>query len=354
MYAKILEKLEKRKLEGTLRSLSFLDSMEDFYSNDYLGLAKINFNHSSNGSTGSRLLSGNTTRMTKFEEQIAAYFAAPQALYFGSGYQANLGFFSSVPQRDELVIYDQEIHASIRDGLRLGLAKALSFRHNDLDHLDFILKKEKPGAFIAVEGLYSMSGTFSNVHEILRIAEKYQSKVIIDEAHSAGVSGLENRGLSFEIEHPQLFARIVTFGKAYGAHGAVILGNEVLKNYLINFCRPFIYTTAPPESSMEWVIRNVQLAGETMNKQRCQENLDFFRSLVPNNILVSDAQSPIQMLRFSEERSLNQIVESCWDQQLACKAIYTPTVAPGEEGLRINLHAFNDMEKIKLLARIVS
>jgi 8-amino-7-oxononanoate synthase len=189
MDAKLLDKLKARKQEGTLRSLSCLDGMIDFYSNDYLGLSKQThlLNHSIAGSTGSRLISGNSVEAERCETFLADYFGVESSLVFNSGYDANLGFFGSVPQKGDTIIYDQFIHASVRDGIRLSNAKAYSFEHNSIEDLENKIQRAEGTVYVAVESLYSMDGDISPLERIAEICVKYGVYLIVDEAHAAGV-----------------------------------------------------------------------------------------------------------------------------------------------------------------------
>jgi len=251
------ERLARRAESNALRSLHETRDLVDFTSNDYLGFAR-----SSNlremvdaalrdrpdlplGSTGSRLLSGHTQLHAEIEEEVATFHRAESSLIFNSGYDANIGLFSSVPQRSDTVLYDQLVHASVRDGLRLGLAKAYSFRHNDLAHLETRLRRAVGTCFVAVESVYSMDGDCAPLREIVELVQHYDAYLIVDEAHATGVFGTEGRGRVVENSlQDMVFARLHTFGKALGVHGAAVVGSRTLKNYLINFARSFIYTTS--------------------------------------------------------------------------------------------------------------
>ncbi len=188
MDERLLNKLLKRKEEGTLRSLSSFEEMIDFFSNDYLGLAQVSHeNNLSHGATGSRLISGTSSLILEAEKELASFFKEESALFFNSGYDANLGFFSSVPQRGDTIIYDELIHASVRDGVRLSFANHLSFAHNDVDDLERKIKQANGSVYVAIESLYSMDGDLSPLRKIQQLCDKHNAYLIIDEAHSSGV-----------------------------------------------------------------------------------------------------------------------------------------------------------------------
>jgi 8-amino-7-oxononanoate synthase len=247
----IEKKLAERQLAGNYRTLKTIGLPVDFCSNDYLGFARSPLlknkieneigDFVSNGSTGSRLLSGNSAYTEDLEKYIAILHQSEAGLIFNSGYDANLGLFSSLPQRGDTVITDELIHASIIDGARLSYANRYTFKHNDLGSLEAKLKQAKGNCFVAVESVYSMDGDTPPLNEIAALTLKYDAHLIVDEAHAVGLYGF---GLVATDLQKQVFARVVTFGKALGCHGAIVLGSNLLRQYLINFARSFIYTTA--------------------------------------------------------------------------------------------------------------
>ena len=244
------KKLRERQQANALRVLRLNDDKIDFCSNDYLGIVKnkliedsiINKNLS-HGSTGSRLLSGNYKLIEETEKIIADFHDAEEGLIFNSGYDANIGLLSSVPQKGDVIIYDQLSHASIRDGIRLSFADSFSFLHNDVDDLEKKLSaaaKPQQNIFVVTESVFSMDGDMAPLKEISKLCEKYNAALIVDEAHATGVVGEKGEGLVQHLDLQQkCFARLHTFGKACGCHGAVILGSTQLKKYLINFARTF-------------------------------------------------------------------------------------------------------------------
>lgn len=350
MSNKLQHKLKIREEEGTLRSLSCYEGMIDFISNDYLGLSHFSLSENYKGATGSRLISGNSKVIEECESNLAELFSASDALCFNSGYDANLGFFSTVPQAGDVVFYDEEIHASVRDGLRLSRARNFAFKHNDINHLEELLVKFKSSdtIFIATEGLFSMNGDVAKVEELLSVAEKFNAILVIDEAHSCGVLGEMGKGLLAQLNDSVV--KLVTFGKAYGGHGAVILSSTLIKEYLINFCRTFIYTTALPIESYKRMIEVVQNDCSN-NRKLLQKNIEYFRSKI-NLDLISSEVSPIQIIRGSKD-FLKELEGRLKSNNVAAKIIYPPTVKEGEECLRICLHSFNSRKEIDLLISLI-
>ncbi|MDQ6479451.1 aminotransferase class I/II-fold pyridoxal phosphate-dependent enzyme [Dyadobacter sp. LHD-138] len=341
-----------------LRSLKAPKKGIDFYSNDYLGLTHNNEFHTLLleaintdpsllvGATGSRLISGNSACTMQTEAFIAAKHKAAAALLFPSGFMANLALFSSVPKRGDTLLMDEFIHRSVRDGARLSAAQGYRFRHNDLNHLEQLLKKSKGTTFIAIESLYSMEGDFADLETIVALAERYQSALIVDEAHAFGVFGY---GL---VAHKDLqervFATVITYGKAMGLHGSAILGSHSLISYLVNFAAAFIYTTALNDfhavslrKGYEFLAHYPELA-QTLQ----QRILEFRTSGIP---LLSAANSPIQTLLVPSSTAARALQMELEKQQLLTFAVVSPTVKAGTERLRICLHAFNTQAELDQL-----
>lgn len=346
-------KLITRKKEGSLRSLSLLSQAEDFFSNDYLSMAQISDqtrDFSPQGSTGSRLLSGNSRAAMEAEAALAEFFGTASALVFNSGYDANVGLLSSLPQRGDTILYDALVHASARDGIRLSQAKALSFRHNDVSDLHRLLEKSSGTVFVVIESLYSMDGDFAPLLEIATLCQKYQALLIVDEAHTGGVFGENGRGWCAELGvESSVFARLITFGKAYGTHGAAVLGSAELTDYLVNFARSFIYTTALPPEHYTHILHQVRRVAGSNARSSLQAKIALFRSSFDPQVLPSAAQSPIQVIPCSGVARCQTQAAALQALGFAVKPILSPTVAAGSERLRICLHLHNTDQAIQRL-----
>lgn len=377
---KLKNKLEKRQQENAFRQLGKSNHLVDFSSNDYLGFswAKDIFDKASkvlveqnsiqNGATGSRLLSGNHKLYQIVEQQISGFHNSETALIFNSGYDANLGFFSCVPQRNDVVFYDEYCHASIRDGITMSHAKAFKFKHNDLTNLEEILKQvqNENDIYIVTESVFSMDGDSPDLTELSQITKKYDAKLIIDEAHAVGVFGENGKGLISQLQlEDSVFARIITFGKALGAHGAAVLCNQDLKDYLINFSRPFIYTTALPPHSLATIKTSYdELFSQNDNKiaqiKTLQSNITFFNSEIERlklQRLFIESHSAIHCCVISGNENVKRIAQELQNHGFDVKAILSPTVAKGKERLRLCLHSYNSSEEmtkvLELLATFV-
>lgn len=352
----LLAKLQDRKQNNSFRTLDDQHHLVDFYSNDYLGLAKWeNDQKGELGSTGSRLISGNYQRTEVIERELADFFNQEAGLFFNSGYDANLGFFSCIPQKGDTVLYDQFIHASVRDGLKMGLATAFSFKHNDLTDLKTKLERAKGTVYVVVESVYSMDGDFSPLEEIAEICENHNAFLVVDEAHAGGIFGPNGRGMVTELKlDERIFAKSITFGKAYGSHGALILGNVVLKDFLINFSRPLIYTTALSPHAQERINAVVKKsAGMETERDALKKNIHLFRNLVSHsNFQIGESESPIQLVFVSRNEAAKQLAYKINQAGFAVKAILHPTVAEGSERLRICIHSFNTEQEIEDLAKL--
>lgn len=361
----LVQAIEERKRKGLFRSLKSDYPSIDFSSNDYLGFSKegliekkikqLGLSTSSSGSSGSRLISGNSQFTEKLENEIAEFHSAESALLFNSGYDANVGLISSIPTKRDLVLYDELVHASIHDGVRLSFAKSYKIRHNDVEHLKRMIERNLPvvdTVYVVVESVYSMDGDCAPLKEIVRLCDNKKVFLIVDEAHAIGVFGNNGRGLCNELGiENKCFARVYTYGKAMGCHGAAVVGNDTLRDYLINFARSFIYTTALPLNSLYCIKAAYELLGEEKNSKALRENIKYFRSLTNDFI---DSSSAIQCKLFPGNHNVDVIEKKFEKAGMFVKGIKSPTVKEGAERVRICLHAFNTKEEINSIAEIIN
>lgn len=366
--------LEKRAALGNLRKLSLSGVKADFSSNDYLGFAASgllnrmvrdveNTMEAQNGSGGSRLLTGNSLFAEELELFLAKYFGTKAALIFNSGYDANIGLFSSLPQRGDTILYDEHIHASVHDGMRLSRADSFAFRHNDTHHLEERLKNARGNIFVAVETVYSMDGDKAPLKEIAALCREKSAHLIADEAHATGVFGkglTEESGLGSKV-----FARIHTFGKALGCHGAVVVGSTKLRNYLINYARSFIYTTALPLHSLLTIRCALNLLDNSKDVvNKLHNNIHYFQENIPthepplrgrghSSLFTLHSPSlpltPIQNLIVPGNDNVRQLAALLQSKDLDVRPIMSPTVPKGKERLRISLHSYNTEPEINKL-----
>ncbi|WVW83853.1 hypothetical protein I302_105875 [Kwoniella bestiolae CBS 10118] len=403
--ARLGKLLQGRKEKNRFRSFKEYDTspssgLVDFSSNDYLSLtsspalrksylARLSSTPSIFGSTGSRLLSGCTPSHSSLEGRFQRFFHSPSALLFNSGWDANVSFFATVPQSTDWVVYDELVHASVHSGLRASrvpVERRVAFNHNDPDDLENALKRitsegsstDKSTVFIALESLYSMDGDFSPLPSLLDILGRYVPRerqcVVVDEAHSTGVYGDQGRGIVHALGEEteggggkgRVDVRLMTFGKAVGCSGAVLLCSPTVRSFLINFARPLIFSTALPHSTimaLECVWDVLQSEEGDQRRQSLMVLSSHIRTLLdqllsrtppkilhlppdpiipfPNaSILPPIPGSPILGLLTPTPHALAAFL---LDKGFIVRPVVPPTVPPGGERVRICLRA--GMEK---------
>jgi 8-amino-7-oxononanoate synthase len=339
-----------RENANALRKLKLLSGLSDFSSNDYLGFAKsFVSNHSPEanlGSGGSRLISGNSQQAEQAEDFLAAQLNAQASLIFNSGYDANLGLFSSLPKENAILFFDKLVHASIHDGIKLSGLPAFSFKHNNVRHLEQLIEKANGTIFVAIESLYSMEGDAAPLDQFIDLVDRYQIHLIVDEAHAFGIFGANGRGFTTESNYAsKCFARVYTFSKAVGYHGACVVGSQLLKNYLINTARSFIYSTALPPSTYCQIQNSVEaVMNASQSRQALHENIKFFKKLQQDSSffdMCSSNSGPIQWIRIPEQENTVRFANFMHENGIDVRAILPPTVPPKQSRIRINLHSFN-------------
>lgn len=366
------KKLQERIQTDSLRVLPVSSNAVDFSSNDYLGFAKDQslFQEvhqfltdrllKENGATGSRLLSGNYFLYAETEDYIAEFHKMEATLIFNSGYDANIGFFSAVPQRNDVVLYDELCHASIRDGIQMGLAQSFKFKHNDFSDLKRLLQKFKnqkqqadSQIYVVTESVFSMDGDRPNLPELIALTQEFQALVVIDEAHALGIMGPNGVGYVQEQGlQDQVFARIVTFGKALGGHGAAILGSNSLKHYLVNFARSFIYSTGlSPHTVATIYLAYQKLKVSSPEREALFGNIHCFQETALDLFGLQQPQSPIQSIIIPGNELVKWVASQLQQSGFDVKPILSPTVPKGAERLRFCLHSYNTREEIKEVLR---
>jgi 8-amino-7-oxononanoate synthase len=396
----------RRRARGILRQLptpATSVNLVDFSSNDYLGLARSRklfdlIQHESRlhadasmpelpleelsscpvliGSGGSRLLSGNSSLAESIETDLAKFHERPAALVFSSGYAANLGVMSCIPQKEHVVVYDELAHNSTQEGLKLGRqCLACTFRHNDCDSLESVLedlyrqgKLSAPGcALIVVESVYSMDGDLCPLERVFELAQAYGAKVIVDEAHATGLYGVGGRGRVHALglnSHSALLCAVHTFGKALGVHGGAVLCSDQLRLFLINYARPFIYTTAPSVHSLIAIRCSYRLQ-EAASTERARvfglvelllKALTDRGVAGPNPLrrsMLLGGASPILAILVPGSDRVSIAAALLQDHGFDVKAVQPPTVKEGTERLRVCLHSFNTTGQVEDFAHHV-
>lgn len=352
--------ISERIANNSLRRLSLIDEGKiDFCSNDYLGLARSEIvqlglqealqKNELHGATGSRLISGNHASTEAFERFLAEFHQAESALLFNSGYVANQGLISCVADRHDTILYDQLVHASLREGVQYAHAASFAFRHNNVTHLEERLKKAKGNVFVVVESIYSMDGDEAPLEIMALLCAQYEAYLIVDEAHATGVYGDQGRGLVNALGlESKIWARVYTFGKALGSHGAAIVGTNILRDYLVNFSKPFIYTTALPAYHFAGVWQAYKMMITEGLTEKLQQLIHFFLHQIPPALQSSfiPSNSAIQCFLLPGNERVKQAAATLQSAGFAVMPILYPTVPAGQERLRICLHTYNSQAEI--------
>ncbi len=346
-YERMLSQLEQK---GRRRALAQQSGI-DFTSNDYLGLAgspRLKTAMAAAlergvavGAGGSRLLRGNHPEHEALEVEATAFFRSEQALFFGSGYAANVAILSTLPQRGDIIVRDALVHASTHEGIAISRAEAIAVSHNNVDAFDDTIRKwRKAGGtghpWIAVESLYSMDGDRAPLVELAELADRHHGFLLIDEAHATGVYGADGRGLSADLEGRDNIVVLHTCGKALGTAGALVTGNRVLCDFLINRARPFIYATAPSPLLAASVREALKiLTDEPERREQLLQLIAFANEQLAGRLGIEGSGSQILPVIIGDNGRSVRIAERMQAQGFDIRAIRPPTVAEGTARLRI-------------------
>ncbi|MET0308419.1 MAG: 8-amino-7-oxononanoate synthase [Sphingomonas sp.] len=337
----------------------------DFASNDYLGLARSDRLRAAVadaaaeglaiGSGGSRLLRGNDPEHEALEAEAAAFFQSEAALFFANGYMANVALLSTLPQKGDLIVHDEHVHASAHDGMRLGRAETARVIHNDADAFEAaILAWRGAGGtgrpWIAVESLYSMDGDMAPLDALAEIADRHDGFLLIDEAHATGVFGQDGRGLAERLHARENVITLHTCGKGLGCEGALVCGPRVVRDFLVNRGRSFIFTTAPSPLMARAVRESLRiLADEPERRQKLEDLVGVAeRELAACGIAPTGSQ--ILPLVLGDDARTMRVAETVQRAGFDVRGIRPPTVPPGTSRLRISLTLNVDASDIAALA----
>lgn len=324
----------------------------DFASNDYLGLAGSERLRQAvrdaverqvpTGSGGSRLLRGNAPEHMLLEEEAARFFGTGCAVFLGSGYCANTLLFSTLPQRGDLIVHDDLVHASAREGIRLARAEAAGFAHNDATAAaDAISRWRRKGGrgtpWIALESLYSMDGDRAPLSQFADLAAQTGAMLVIDEAHATGVFGTDGRGLAGELDGADNVISLKTCGKALGCEGALLVGPAPMRDFIVNRGRQFIFSTAPSPLMAAVVRESLRiLRDEPQRRERLHALVDHAaRGLARLGADTTD--TPIQRIVLGDDRRTMAAAAALQDRGFDVRGIRPPTVPAGTSRLRISL-----------------
>lgn len=359
------KKLEEFSKQDRLRSLKLPQGI-DLTSNDYLGMAVHPALRKATqealetidlGAMGSRLLRGHTEEHARLEDFAARYFSAEKSLFFATGFQANYALLATLPSRQDIIIYDEFIHASMRDGIQAGPAKAVKVKHNDLQSFEEALKKaqderrEDGMIWIAVESLYSMDGDFAPLKDLQKFAETYDAVMIVDEAHSTGVWGKDGKGFAHELKQENLVV-IHTCGKAIGVAGGLVCASADIIDYLINAARPFIFSTAPMPLQAFLVQKSLEIlasADGAARRQTLFKLIDYMRGLK-----IFKANSQIVPFILGDNAFTLKVANELQSNGFDIRAIRPPTVPENTARLRISLSTHIDEKTLNDLSLCLS
>ncbi len=348
-YDDLLAGLEQR---GRLRALA-LPAGHDFTSNDFLGLAgspelKAAIRSAldrgvSPGAGGSRLLRGNDPEHEILEEEAAAFFGAESALYFSTGFAANYALFAALPQRGDLVVHDALIHASVHDGMRAGRAEVAEAAHNDADAFEDRIRTWRAAGgrgrpWLAAESLYSMDGDRAPLRDLAAIAARYDGILVIDEAHATGVFGQDGKGLGADFEGRPDVISLHTCGKALGTAGALICGSRIFRDFMINFARSFIFSTAPSPLMAAAVRAALRLCkDQPRRREQLHWLIEYANGAIEARCGVKPSGSQILPVIAGADARATALAAAMRAQGYDIRAIRPPTVPEGTARLRIAL-----------------
>jgi 8-amino-7-oxononanoate synthase len=353
--------MERLKRAHRYRALALARGI-DFTSNDYLGLSRHPAlreaivaaleEDGTAGAGGSRLLRGHHEAHARLEEFAAGFFQAEKTLFFSSGFLANYALFSTLLERHDAVVFDERIHASVKEGIHACPAERFRARHNDVESFESAIRgaREKGArrVFIAVESVYSMDGDLAPLSELDAIARRNDAVLVVDEAHATGVFGARGRGLGEALQNPSWIS-VHTCGKALGVAGALICASAEAIELLINRARPFIYSTAPPPFLAAAVERALAFVDEEPWRRETVLKLARFahKHLAEETPFAGSQIIPIVL--GDEERSLN-VARALQENGFDVRAIRPPTVPEGTSRLRVSIHADHTESDILALA----
>ncbi|AGK59500.1 8-amino-7-oxononanoate synthase [Hyphomicrobium denitrificans 1NES1] len=362
-HERALDALQRR---GRLRSLDAPAGI-DFTSNDYLGLAQSQELADAVvaaiergvpvGAGGSRLLRGNHPEHKALEAEAARFFGAETALFFGGGFIANTALMATLPSRGDLIVYDELIHASVHDGMRLSKAETAAAKHNDPQSIEDAIKAWRASGgvgqpWIVVESLYSMDGDRAPIDDLAQLARRHDAMLIVDEAHATGVFGPQGRGLAAHLEGSANVITLHTCGKALGVMGALVLAPKTIRDFLVNRARAFIYATAPSPLVAAAVRAALEICRkEPERREKLHRLITFAESELKSKTQYAPSGSQIQPIIIGADASAVALASAMKSRGYDIRAIRPPTVPEGTARLRLTI-TLNTDETV--LSRLVT
>ncbi len=373
-FLDLQQRLNQRTDEGLLRERPVVQSAQknellvdgksliNFSGNDYLGLAnsetarqsvKENVELYGFGSGASHLICGHQQPHETLENELAAFMERDAALTFSSGYMANLAIIQCLSARGDVIIADKLNHASLIDGVKLSQATSRRYSHCDLTALERRLKNAPQNKFVVTDSVFSMDGDIAPLTEIVALCERYNAILIVDDAHGFGVLGETGKGCieHFGLNQKQLPVLMCTLGKSLGSYGAFISGEQVLVDYLIQFARSYIYTTAMPAMIAAASLENLKfLIHHPEINHRLKDNIQYFKSCCKQvKVFPMPSITAIQPVIIGDNKKLLRVNKQLKEAGILVAAIRPPTVAENSGRLRITLNAAHSRNDIKRL-----
>jgi 8-amino-7-oxononanoate synthase len=310
------------------------------------------------GAGASRLVSGTMTIHRRLEERLATFERSEACVLFGSGYLANAGAIGALAGRGDTIFSDELNHASIVDGCRLSRADVIVYRHRDVGHLDWLMRRHGGSGrwTIITDSVFSMDGDLAPLTEIVEIAREYGARTIVDEAHATGVLGPDGRGAIAQAGlEGEIDIVIGTLGKALGSYGAYACAHRQTIRYLLNTARSLIFSTAPPPPAVAGALAALQLLEERPHRvQRLRANARVLRrALSAEGIPARDTEMHIVPVIVGEERDASSLCEAALARGVFAQAIRPPTVAPGTSRLRLAVMASHTAEELREAVRAI-
>lgn len=338
----------------------------DFSSNDYLALKKHpkiteDFISCAKkygvGSGASALVSGYSSEHAKTEEVFAKWLGVDKAILFTSGYAANCGIIDALTNRSSVIFSDKLCHASLLDGIAFSKAKHHRYKHCDSQHLDYLAGRNKPD-FIVTESVFSMEGDLAPIHDLVKVANKYNAELLIDDAHGIGVLGKYGAGIANHcgLEQELFTCMTLPLGKAFNALGAIVAGRSEVIEAVLQFSKTYRYTTALPPAICGAIRSTLEvIQEECWRRQKLRENVEFFiaYALEKGLDLISAAQTPIKAIVIQCHNKLLAIQNNLLENGFFVSAIRPPTVPANKARLRVSLNCLHTQDQIMQLIDII-
>lgn len=309
------------------------------------------------GAGASRLISGNMTIHRRLEEQLAEFKRTPACVVFGSGYLANTGVVSALAREGDVIFSDALNHASIVDGCRLARAETFVYDHRDMEHLEWGLQEaDGRGSLIVTDGVFSMDGDVAPLVEIVELAQRYDARVMVDDAHGVGALGPEGRGAVADAGvEDEVDVVVGTLGKSLGSYGAYVCCDRTMAKYLVNTARSLIFSTALPPPAVAGAIAALELLVEQPERVlKLQRNARLLKESLADEGIRTESETQILPIVVGNARAAVAASERLLERGIFAQAIRPPTVPDGTSRLRLALMASHSASELKPAAREIA